>query len=209
MPKKDEEARDSWASHEAEPETSAGEAPGAEAEQAVEAEARPPIPPPPTYIRRRRVVELHEEIRKLEDKPITIREITDRKLVLKLLAYEDEGSLEREAEYIFQKWVRRRGMDAPPDTLEKVRSYWSMRVRQTVLCRHLMAAYGILGPQFLTYSTFMLQLIKKVKNEPLHKWPQIADMMIRVWSPRPYVDPRILRPAAHLALKLASLFAFG
>jgi len=52
------------------------------------------------------------------------------------------------------------------------------------------------------YIAFQLHLLRRVRSLPITLWPGVAEEEIRLWSIRAGMDPRAVRAAAHLVLKL-------
>jgi hypothetical protein len=164
-------------------------------------EAAPTRPSTP-YPHQRKLVDVYGEIKSLADKEITVENIMDRRIVATILLAENPERIHEEAQLKYEKWLAKRGKELPSAAQTALARFTLVREMQTVVNRYLCGAYGITGAMIAMYSAFQLHLLKRIKNLPLTLWPGVAEEEIRLWSGRPGMDPRAVRAAAHLTLKL-------
>jgi hypothetical protein len=169
------------------------------AEQHQEAAPTSPITP---YPHQRRLLNIYDEIKELGDKEITVESIMDRRIVAQILLAENPERIHEEAGLKYEKWLAKRGKELPRTAQTALARSMLVREMQTIINRYLCGAFGITGAMVAMYSAFQLHLLKRIKNLPLTLWPGVAEEEIRLWSSRAGMDPRAVRAAAHLALRL-------
>jgi hypothetical protein len=178
---------------------------GPEEREAIPAEQPQESAPTSTiipYPHQRRLLYIYNEIKELGDKEITVESIMDRRIVAQILLAENPERIHEEAGLKYEKWLAKRGKELPRTAQTALARSMLVREMQTIINRYLCGAFGITGAMVVMYSGFQLRLLKRIRNLPLTLWPGVAEEEIRLWSGRPGMDPRAVRAAAHLALRL-------
>jgi len=154
------------------------------------------------YPHQRKPLNVYDEIRELGDKEITVENIMDRRIVAQILLAENPERIHEEAGLKYEKWLAKRGKELPRTAQTALARFMLVREMQAAINRYLCGAFGITGAMIAMYSGFQLRLLKRIRSLPLTLWPGVAEEEIRLWSSRPGMDPRAVRAAAHLALRL-------
>jgi hypothetical protein len=144
----------------------------------------------------------YHDIVKLADEPITFQSISDKRILYQILLSENITRIQEEALRRWEKWVAKRGKDLLEQSRMANLDFHQIRVLIETLNRYICDAFGLVGDERLQTLRFMSRLWTRLNKETISQWMRIIDEELKIWEKKPNSDPKLLRVAAHMTLKL-------
>jgi hypothetical protein len=159
---------------------------------------------PLNLARARRFTAIEQEILKLANEPLTFQSIFDRKILYRIILIENVDRILTEAHLRWEKWYLKRGKELPDGSQKAFQDWWRIRATIDTLWQCVCDAYGLTGAMRLPVLRFMMRLYKRLKDKRVNQWLGIVERELKKAELDPDIDPRVLKVAAHLMLKLMS-----
>jgi hypothetical protein len=151
---------------------------------------------------KRRPFTNYHDIVKLADEPITFQSISNKAILYQVLLAENITRIQEEARRRWEKWVAKRGKELLEQSRMANLDFHQIRVMIEVLNRYVCDAFGVIGDDRLQTLRFMSRLWARLKKQTMNQWVRIVDEEMKIWEKKPNTNPKVLRAAAHMALKL-------
>jgi hypothetical protein len=151
---------------------------------------------------KRRPFTHYHDIVKLADEPITFQSISNKAILYQVLLSENITRIQEEAQRRWEKWVAKRGKELLEQSRMANLDFHQIRVMIETLNRYVCDAFGLVGDDRLQTLRFMSRLWARLKKETMGQWIRIVDEEMKIWEKKPNTNPKALRAAAHMALKL-------
>jgi len=151
---------------------------------------------------RRRPFAFYPNIVKLANEPLTLQSINDKSVFYQILLAENVVRLQEEARRRWEKWVAKRGKELHEQSQMANLDFHHIRVMIETLNRYICDAFGLVGDSRLQSLRFMSRLWRRLKKETMGQWMRIIDEELKIWEKKPNSDPKVLKVAAHMILKL-------
>jgi len=144
----------------------------------------------------------YHDIVKLADEPITFQSISNKAIFYQILLSENLTRIQEEAYRRWEKWVAKRGKELLEQSRMANLDFHQIRVLIETLNRYVCDAFGLIGDDRIQTLRFMSRLWARLNKATIGQWMRIVDEELKIWEKKPNTDPKILRVAAHMTLKL-------
>jgi hypothetical protein len=144
----------------------------------------------------------YHDIVKLADEPITFQSISDKTIFYQILLAENVTRIQERARRRWEKWVAKRGKDLLEQSRIAYLDFHWVRALIETLNRYICDAFGLVGDRRLQTLRFMSRLWTRLNKETISQWMRIVDEELKIWEKKPNVEPKVLKVAAHMTLKL-------
>jgi hypothetical protein len=140
---------------------------------------------------------------RLESAELTEEEAFNVEEVRMLLSERALAWAMEEAKARYDKWLAKAGSRALKGSQELYREKTQRLCFLDALCTEPLNFYGVVGVMRALYRSYSRRLFKSLMKNSPSGWLQAAQALLRQWSARPDVEPKVLKVLTILTLKLA------